>query len=762
MENNEINSNIIRIEGKKENNSFISKTDDKIRKDKPKSYTIIPHKIDFNLNSKYDNALLEELFNSKEKSWRNDIINYSPEKEDTNKKLKKKFSSNQNLFFNSKENLDSNNNIKTVELNKEDDNFKDNNIPKESNNNERFKDFDEILFLEDTKDKKRKNSSAQKLISIEKDKKIPEHIEKKVSMDLNEDEIKDNFNQNLHIIEEVMEKEERNKNEFIKENKEDNLINNNLKIYKENMIEDNHKFISDINNKEEKIHNMNTRNNIDCNYLNQNTNSTNENNIINKYNSINLEYSEDKKKEEEKVEQIDNVGNDKKDTIINEENITNNNNIFTTPRQHENKFEGNTIKNNGSIHYIDLENTLSKRNNFTKTKKNIPNSNHKSLIKNTKNNGSQFHNLMNTIDTTKPKEKMKIENKNTKQNNIINNSKTINVNNALTKNKKNNSSSKSQKNLFFYLLEENKKIIKPKNNPISYFLFSNYSSSSNANKNNTFFNIKNLKREINYNNNSQNIMKNIKINRIKNALNNIDISKLNKKHSYKIKFNEEKNIIEENDINQKNCDKEDIFYKTKKRNILHSEKTKIKTNSFFPLYNNFFNDNQKYKKSELLLNNKDDFFEKKKEIPHQNSFFNAYSTKKMKKNNINFNDFKKDEFFQYNKKKLNKETYRNFNYENNKIFNQLNNNYKNNSFSSSKYKIKSQRNNSSFLINNLYNNRTTNNTINKYKEKNHFQNYIEKKGNEIFSGINNLKYNGYKKVKTNVLPANPFDNIYFL
>ena len=66
------------------------------------------------------------------------------------------------------------------------------------------------------------------------------------------------------------------------------------------------------------------------------------------------------------------------------------------------------------------------------------------------------------------------------------------------------------------------------------------------------------------------------------------------------------------------------------------------------------------------------------------------------------------------------------------------------------------------MINNLYNNRTTNNTINKYKEKNHFQNYIEKKGNEIFSGINNLKYNGYKKVKTNVLPANPFDNIYFL
>ena len=127
------------------------------------------------------------------------------------------------------------NNMKAIDFNK-DKNDKD--------KNDRFKDFDDILILEDTKDKKRKNSMEIKLISMEKYAKIPKPKEKKRSIDLNAEEIiKD---KNLHIIEEVMEKEEKNKN-IILENKEENKINSNNE-YK-NINKDNNK---DISTKKEK------------------------------------------------------------------------------------------------------------------------------------------------------------------------------------------------------------------------------------------------------------------------------------------------------------------------------------------------------------------------------------------------------------------------------------------------------------------------------------------------------------------------------
>ena len=779
--NNEICSDI-KKERKNENNICVNKTDDNAGKDKQKSNTIITHKIDFNLNSKYDNALLEELFISKEKSWRNDIINSYPEKENSQKNPKK-FSSNQNVYFDDKQNLDSNkkeemNNINIQDLNNIHNSIKEIHNTRENNNNERFKDFDEILFLEDNKDKKRKNNSSQKIISMEKNIEIPQPVKKRGSLDLNEGAIKDDYKKNLDIIEEVMEKEERNRNEFINEN----IINRNnelLKIKKEREIEGNHILIDIVNDNNEKAQNNNFRNNnIDFNYLNQNTNSTNENNIINKNNSINLEYSEDRKTEEEKEEHgIDNIINDKKNNIIiiDEKNIINNN-IFTTPRTKENKIGDNTIKKNESIHYIDLEN-ISKTNNYSINKNNIPNNNKNSLLNFTKKISFQLNNLMNTIDVTKPKEKIKKtfikkenidlnrKNKSPYNNNVINHGGS---NNYI----KNISSSNSQKNLFFYLLKEDKKIIKPKNNPISSLLCN--CSYSNRNKNqintlNEFYPIKILKREINNNKTSHNIMKNIKINRIKNTLNNININinKLKDELSYKNNFSENKILDEENNsLFQKNfIDEESIFHKTKRlksndlkneKKYTHSEKTKIRTNSIFPLYNNFFNANQS---DELLLNNHDDICKKKKEITHQNNYFNDYSTKKMKKNNINFKDFKNDDFFtNYKKNSFNKNiigTYRNFNYNNNKNINKLNN-Y---SFLSSYNQLNSYRNNSSYLMKNTHKNRTISNYSN--NRKNNFHNYNNNYGNKVFYGINNLKYIGYKNVKTSVFPVNPFNNIYF-
>ena len=75
--------------------------------------------IKFNLNNKYDNALLEELNNSKTKSWRIDIINATQEGKIDNTKDK-------------------------IKLNEE----KENDVINNNDKEDRFKDFDEILFLE--------------------------------------------------------------------------------------------------------------------------------------------------------------------------------------------------------------------------------------------------------------------------------------------------------------------------------------------------------------------------------------------------------------------------------------------------------------------------------------------------------------------------------------------------------------------------------------------------------------------------------------
>ena len=111
MDNMAINEkDLKKIEPQDENKNsenYMIKSENIVRKKKIKSYTIIPHKINFNLNSKYDNALIEELFNSKEKSWRNDIINASPEKDNNN--LKRPLSNKNLIFDNTFQNLENNN-----------------------------------------------------------------------------------------------------------------------------------------------------------------------------------------------------------------------------------------------------------------------------------------------------------------------------------------------------------------------------------------------------------------------------------------------------------------------------------------------------------------------------------------------------------------------------------------------------------------------------------------------------------------------------
>ena len=122
QENNDENSNMNKEEEKNniENN--------------PKINNQKPNQTKFNLDNKYDSVLLEELNNSKNRNWRIDIINSGKEEDVENNIFDKKtnFIVDNNEINNKKEN-------ENEEINKKD----------------RFKDFDEILLLEDNKDKKK-------------------------------------------------------------------------------------------------------------------------------------------------------------------------------------------------------------------------------------------------------------------------------------------------------------------------------------------------------------------------------------------------------------------------------------------------------------------------------------------------------------------------------------------------------------------------------------------------------------------------------
>jgi hypothetical protein len=282
---------------------------------------IIPKKIDFDLNSKYENALFEELYNSKRKR-RSTFINPTPNKEKIMFDLYKNKYDNKAL------------NDKTNDNNDNDKNDKE--------KNERFKDFDDILFLEETKDKKRKNKSTQKIINLENYLKVPNLSEKRASFDINGLLIKQNINENLDIIEEVVEKEEKNKIDLTQENKDnkDNkefiqinpVIQFNNENKKENEIEI--KMDNDICNfndiKQDNFIDANIDKNKDNNPnedINKiiNINNSNENNI-NNFISVSLDNSEDKKTEDKKIEEQkkNSIEKEKDENEIEKENIFNN------------------------------------------------------------------------------------------------------------------------------------------------------------------------------------------------------------------------------------------------------------------------------------------------------------------------------------------------------------------------------------------------------------------------------------------------------
>jgi hypothetical protein len=291
----------------------------------------------------------------------------------------------------------------------------------------------------------------------------------------------------------------------------------------------------------------NNNNDFNNNYLNENTNTSNENNI-NKYTGINLEYSEDRRSNDEK---FDNVKEEKDENNINDK--TDNNNNFDKNNDIQNisnhdKLEDNSIKNNKNIHYIDSVKTPSEKKvneSYNKSKSyknyvNFPKTSSNTIdyhIENYKTN--KLNNRMVDIFIgSKSKEKNKTSSK--KGNNINLKKKLIYKSNIvhhipLNKNFKINSSSNSQKNIFDYLLEDdddnkkthNKSDDKNRNALINSLLYNHSTDLHKILKNKiikSFYpitkeNIINNNNTINYN------TKNQKIDRIKNIIRSINTHK---------------------------------------------------------------------------------------------------------------------------------------------------------------------------------------------------------------------------------------------
>lgn len=812
MENNITNSqnSPIKIEKeiKTEYNNNIMTPDDKAKIHISNSNKLVPNKLNLNLNSKYDDALLEELYNSRDKSWRNEISSASPYED--NKSKKKKYFSNQNIFLQRENNINNNFNS-NISKNEP---VKLENINKDKKDEDRFKDFDDILNLEEPKVKKRKYSSEQKIISFEKY--IKNSKSENDSKSFNDQKRKDSVITNLDVIKEVLEKDDKNKVDQLQEYKDKNKLyinidknddilrnrnsfgnNVNKKINFDNIDKSNNFLMND--NKKEYFNSSRTRNSknnnndINNNYLNENTNTSNENNI-NKYTGINLEYSEDRRSNDEK---FDNVKAEKDENNINDKidkiNNFDKNNDVQNISNHD-KLEENSIKNNKSIHYIDLVKTPSEKKvneSYNKSKSyknyiNFPKTNSNTIdyhIENYKTNKLN-NRMIDIFSGSKSKEKNKTSSK--KGKNINLKKKLIYKSNTvhhipLNKNFKINSSSNSQKNIFDYLLEDddgNKKTHnnsddKNRNALINSLLYNHSTNLNKILKNKiikSFYPITKENIIINNNNTINYNSKNQKIDRIKNIIRNINIHK-NHTHEHI------KDFDFGFDFNSKSLEKnKNIFlpddnflekYKFRDK-ILENDKNK---NSFFPNYKNYFN-NRKYNSNSKLNNHNhmnlkyDNFFirdmiteDKSKES--KNNLFNAFSTNKNKKRKISlfFKDSYNDDFFE-DKTTLNKNNKKKNFIDTKKIFDYNKNNSQrtsdNYSFLSSSFMKKYNKNNYSFnfLGNNEYVNKNKNHfsTTNRYKERN-FQKYIENKGTKILSEIDNK----FMKQKTSVLPANPFN-----
>ena len=571
-------------------------------------------KNNFNIKNKYDCALLEELQNPKTRSWRIDLIKNikKDDKENNNKLNENNFNDNQKLI-----------------------NEKD-----EVNKYDRFKDFDDILLLEENKDKKKKNIEKEKLIRTENEVKIQNSIVE-ISNNKNEkDNIyqrlsqENNINKNSSTISEL--------NKFI-ENRDLNTNNENLekKIYDTNEINKN-----SMNN----FKNQNKSSNL-SRVINENTNNSIEKNNNDIYKNINLEYSEDKKSYEE----------------INEKNIINNkienskNNIKKIRILYNNFFNIND-----KVRYNDYENDTNinrlNRNLFGKNNMKEKNENNNKKISKHFHVSKSWNCLHNNNRKFNNENKFIIPNKSQNiQKNLIRDKNTINI--QLSIKRKTRSANEIKKHMSYYLMDGINKNSKNEVNKFEGYI-NKIQSKLNRNSNNrllnTFLSLQvssnkiKSNNNINYINTPYNILKNSFSDKIKKKMNNINTNKNYKNHNYKIRNNNYVNLeffeeskqdsFFEKASNNNKLSKNNNFFKSN-NNIFYNGKNSQENNLLFPnshtknnminyLFKNYTsNMNQKRTRSYFSHNFKSiDFYQEKNEIFGTNFNYNMKQTRKFEFN----------------------------------------------------------------------------------------------------------------------------------
>ena len=571
-------------------------------------------KNNFNIKNKYDCALLEELQNPKTRSWRIDLIKNTKkdDKENNNKLNENNFNDNQKLI-----------------------NEKD-----EVNKYDRFKDFDDILLLEENKDKKKKNIDKEKLIKTDNEVKIQNSIV----------EISNNKNEKDNIIQRLSQENNINKNsstiselnKFI-ENRDLNTNNENLekKIYDTNEINKN-----SMNN----FKNQKKSSNL-SRVINENTNNSIEKNNNDIYKNINLEYSEVKKSYEE----------------INEKNIINNkienskNNIKKIRTLYNNFFNIND-----KVRYNDYENDTNinrlNRNLFGNNNIKEKNENNNKKISKHFHVSKSWNCLHNNNRKFNNENKFIIPNKSQNiQKNLIRDKNTINI--QLSIKRKTRSANEIKKHMSYYLMDGINKNSKNEVNKFEGYI-NKIQSKLNRNSNNrllnTFLSLQvssnkiKSNNNINYINTPYNILKNSFSDKIKKKMNNINTNKNYKNHNYKIRNNNYVNLeffeeskqdsFFEKASNNNKLSKNNNFFKSN-NNIFYNGKNSQENNLLFPnshtknnminyLFKNYTsNMNQKRTRSYFSHNFKSiDFYQEKNEIFGTNFNYNMKQTRKFEFN----------------------------------------------------------------------------------------------------------------------------------
>ena len=682
---NEIQINKININPNQEehkNNNFIEINEPLEKQNQAKN--------NFNIKNKYDYALLEELNNTKTRSWRIDLMNGTQEEEIENKNKSKE------------NNINDNQNI----INEKND----------INKNDRFKDFDEILLLEENKDKKKKNMSKEILEPNEKEEKV----------------------ENSNI--------ERSQNKNEKENIEQRLSqenNNNIIIKNSSTLSELNKFIEnrDYNyNYNEKVENKNNDiNNINKNsmlnfknqkkssnlssVINENSNNSNEKNNNNDiYKNINLEYSEDKKS----FEQIDapNKINNKIENIKN--NFKKMGTLYNNFFDLNDKAGYNDYENDKNINILN-RNLFGKKNN-----KEINEINNKKINKQFHvskscnylyNNNRKFNNENNFIIPNKSQNIRK---------NLVCDKNTINI--QLSIQRKTRSANDIKKHMSYYLMDRINKNPKNEINKFEGFI-NKVESKLNYNSNNrllnTFLSLQvssskiNSKNSIKYISTPYNIHKNSFSDKIKRKINNINLSKKYKNVNYIIKNNNYVNLE---------------FFEESKQDSFFDKTTK--NNKLFKNNNNLFQSNN---------NNSNNFYNEKNN--QENKLFFSNSKISKSKDNINnylfrnyttnMNQKRSRSFFSHNFKSTD------FYQEKNEIFGT---NFNYNINQARKFEFKYDESNTNKLFN------TTKNILypkmpSSKSSNSIFQSKIKDKDKHIYSNIYNSIYN-QRNYRNNLINRN--------